>query len=90
MRDIERGSENVASISAGALLGYPGGLLFWGSGRIWGGGLRGLHFCVWRHSWGAWWGDRLPGTYVSSGEEHLSSWGPRGTHGRGLSTGNFE
>ena len=35
------GSRKEASLSVEALLGAPGGLLFWGSRRIWRGGLRG-------------------------------------------------
>ena len=36
------GSGKGASLSIGALLWEPGeGPLLWGSGRIWGGGLRG-------------------------------------------------
>ena len=39
---MKEGSGSGASLSAGALLGEPGGgLLCWGSGRIWGEGLRG-------------------------------------------------
>ena len=40
---MKEGSREGASVSAETLLGEPGGggLLFWGSGRIWGGELRG-------------------------------------------------
>jgi hypothetical protein len=41
-RGLKEGSGKGAYLSAGALLGEPGGrLLCWGSGRILGGGLRG-------------------------------------------------
>ena len=47
---VKEGSGNGASFSAGALLGEPGGgLLCWGYGRKWGGGLR-----VRLSPWGAW------------------------------------
>jgi hypothetical protein len=41
---VKEGSENRASLNAGARLGVPGGLLCWVSGKICGEGLRGRAF----------------------------------------------
>ena len=39
---MKEGSGKGAAVSAGAVSGEPGGgLLCWGSRRMWGGGLRG-------------------------------------------------
>jgi hypothetical protein len=70
---VKEGSRKGASLSAGGLLGEPGGgLLCWVSRRKWGGGRRGRAALSVGSHWGAWKRASLPGTREGSGDGNLS------------------